>query len=72
MLKGTNKLQLNRETIVAILEQWLNVDALHEDVARVAISSVKVAPNSSYGSDELSLDVEFEPVKPETEAANEQ
>jgi hypothetical protein len=65
MLKGKNKLQLNRETIVAILEQWLNVDALHEDVARVAISTIKVAP--TYGADELSLDIEFEPVKPEPE-----
>lgn len=67
MLKGKNKLQLNRETIVAILEDWLNVKALHADTARVGISSVKVAPNTSYGSDDLSLDVEFEPTNREPE-----
>ena len=67
MLKGKNKLQINRETIVAVIEEWLNEELFDNCVDRVAISSVKVAPNSSYGSDDLSLDVEFEPVKPEPE-----
>lgn len=65
MLKGKNKLQINRETLVSILEAWLNDELLHERAPAVEVKSVKVAP--TYGADELSLDIEVEPVKDEPE-----
>lgn len=65
MLKGKNKLQINRETLVAILADWLNNELLDNGGEAVDVVSVKVAP--TYGADELSLDIEVEPVKDEPE-----
>ena len=61
MLKGKNKLQINRETLHAILADWLNNELLDNGGEAVDVVSVKVAP--TYGADELSLDIEVEPVK---------
>lgn len=69
MIQGVSKLQINYETLKAILGDFLNDQLFHSDVDVMTVRSVKVAP-VNFGSNELSLDVEFEPVADDSQEKN--